>query len=147
MCVRLDREVHVLILELLGRPIIRKMARQGRNGFYNPSSKELQQIRWQITPHAPKEPYTCPIEMYIFFYFSPPKKTSKRRKEQMYANMIKHTVRPDYDNTGYIYTNAMTGLIYQDDSQIWHADARKLWGETEKTVIHINPNLEDECFS
>lgn len=58
--------------------------------------------------------------------------------------MIKHISKPDLDNLAYLVTNAMKGIIYQDDSQIVEKYERKQYGLDPRIVIEIRDlNIEE----
>ena len=130
----------MLLFEIHGKPIPQKQTKFARGGWaYDPSKKDLHQIQWQLKPYAPQEPLTGRLEIDYTFYMPIPKGTSAIKRRQMLNDVIGHTKRPDFDNLAYIITNAMKGIIYQDDSLIADAHIHKRWGDIGKTVIKIIP--------
>ena len=57
----------------------------------------------------------------------------------MLDGRIQHIVRPDVDNCGYLITNAMKKIIYNDDSQVVDLYLHKRYGDVEKTTVKILP--------
>ena len=134
------------IFEIHGQPVPQKQtAFNRRSGHaYNPSSKEIQFVQWQLKAYAPQEPLQGRIEVQYTFYLPIPKGTSSIRKRQMLNDVIGHTKRPDFDNLAYLITNAMKGIVYLDDSQITDAVIRKRYGADPKTVIKVIPIQQSE---
>lgn len=104
---------------------------------YDPSKEDLNEIKWQAQFHAPKEPFTGPIDLDISFYLPIPKSTSGIKSRQMKANIIKHIKKPDIDNLAYLVTNALKGIIYADDSQIVKQTCSKFYSDTPRTIIKV----------
>lgn len=126
--------------ELYGPPRPQKQTRRGDHGlFYNPSSKEQEQIQWEARPHAPNQPFGCPVHLDLTFIFTPSLGTSGIRKRQMISGVIHHIKRPDIDNLAYLVTNSLKSLFYVDDSQITEMRLSKRYGETAKTIVKIIP--------
>lgn len=129
----------MFIFELLGPPIPQKQTRFGNGKAYDPSKDDKKYIEWQIKPFAPKTPLKGPVKVDFTLYFPVPKGTSGIKKKQMLNHVIHHTKKPDADNCAYIITNAMKGIVYDDDSQIIDLCIHKRYGEEVKTVIKVIP--------
>lgn len=132
----------MLMFEIFGRPIPQKQTQFFRGHAYDPSKKAKTMLQWQIQSHAPKQPFAGPIILDIFFYFQIPKSTSKAKRKQMINGQIQHIIRPDVDNCGYLITNAMKKIIYNDDSQVVDLFLHKRYAEVEKTVVKIMPYVD-----
>lgn len=125
--------------EILGPPTYQKQTRFNRNGScYDPSSKEKQRIQWAIKPHAPSMLINCPIEMTQEFYLPIPKASPKTIYKLMLSKTIMPTKKPDIDNMAYIITNALKGIVYQDDNLICILHLYKFYSDNPRTVIKIN---------
>lgn len=72
-------------------------------------------------------PFSGPLVVELEFYFAKPK-TNKTNH---------HTQRPDADNLGKLVTDAMNGVIYNDDSQITKIISSKLWAEDGEPMVCI----------
>lgn len=130
----------MFIFEISGDPIPQKQTQWTRRGHvYDPSKKDKEQIQWQIRPNAPASPLQGAIEMHLTFYVAIPKGTSAIRRRQMLNGVILPTKRPDFDNLAYIITNALKGIVYQDDSLVTDCIIRKRYGDPTKTIIKIIP--------
>lgn len=81
-------------------------------------------------------PSDLPVLIKCVFTFLPPK-TSLKRKRMMLSNEIKHTKRPDGSNLYYLVENAMKGVVYRDDSQVYYFEVLKQYGEKEVTQLEV----------
>ena len=73
-------------------------------------------------------PKKTPVEIDITFYFNRPASKSKRAE---------FTVKPDLDKLMRAVGDALTGICFEDDSQIVHAIIRKRYGSPERTIIEV----------
>lgn len=129
----------VYLFEVIGNPVPQKQTRFVRSTgiAYNPSSKDIKQLQWQIKPYAPTEPLKCPVEMTLVFYMPIPASASKRVKVQMLNGIILPAKKPDFDNLAYLVTNALKGIVYVDDAQVTDCIIRKRYSDKPRTVIRI----------
>ena len=111
---------------------------------YDPSQKQKQIIQWQIKPFAPTTPLSSALEMTIVFFLPIPKSASKAVRTQMINRVILPDKKPDDDNLSYLVTNALKGIIYDDDKRICARHIYKFYGTDPKTVIRIRPILQAE---
>lgn len=126
---------------LSGSPIPQKRTRFScRGGFpraYDPSKKDLDMIRWQVRPFAPKEPLQGPIYLGMIFYLPIPKATSKARCEHMRNRILLPVSKPDVDNLAYLVTNALKTIVYHDDSQVCEQHIYKVYDDLPRTEIIV----------
>ena len=131
--------------ELKGIPIPWK--RPGRNNktgaIYDQQKMLKDQIRWQMRGHYHEEPLKIPVEVNFSFYMPMPKNASAPRKRDMLHGMIHHICRPDVDNLSKFYLDTMTGVIYEDDSQVCEMGVKKLYATEPYTLIEITPKICD----
>jgi len=111
---------------------------------YNPSSKEIEMVQWQVKPFAPAIPLKGAIELSMTFYLPIPKNTSAAKRRQMLNQVILPTIAPDEDNCSYLITNALKKLVYEDDKQIFAKHVYKFYGDNPKTVIKVREILQME---
>jgi len=78
-----------------------------------------------------------PIEVHvsIVIYRLPPKSWSKKKQKRAIEGYIRPTTKPDLDNQEKTIFDALSGVIYDDDSQItqktiskiyWHVDGARV---------------------
>lgn len=83
------------------------------------------------------------VKTYMTFYMPIPKSTSKKKREQMINNEIKHTVHNgDLDNLCKGVLDALNGIAYKDDSQITVIHANKRYGEIPGIELRIVEDVE-----
>lgn len=69
-----------------------------------------------------------PVDLTVAFYFRRP--ASKKKAVAL-------TVKPDIDKCVRSLADALTGICFDDDSQITDLYARKLYGEPERVEIEV----------
>jgi Holliday junction resolvase RusA-like endonuclease len=122
-----------------------KQTQWTRSGHsYDPSKKDKERIQWQIRPTAPEKPLAQPVELTLVFFFPIPKAASKAMRTQMLNRVILPDKRPDIDNLAYLVTNALKGIVYDDDSRVCVQLLYKFYGAEPKTVIKVRPILQAE---
>ncbi len=67
--------------------------------------------------------------------FEIPKSTSKVNKEQMLANNISPTKKPDIDNIVKIVLDALNKFAFKDDTQITKLEVEKMYSSSEEKLI------------
>jgi crossover junction endodeoxyribonuclease RusA len=82
---------------------------------------------------AERIPRKIPVELRLRFYFQKPESRSK--KAQM-------TVKPDVDKLVRAVGDSLSGICYDDDSQVTDLIVRKRYGVPERTEIEV---LEANC--
>jgi len=105
---------------------------------YDPDKKINDLIKLQFKNQFHGELIEGPIEMDITFFMPIPKSTSKKKRNLMLTNDIKHVKRGDVDNFCKKYLDCLNEIVYKDDSQIWSLVARKLYSENPRIEITLN---------
>ncbi len=97
------------------------------------TNKNLKPWRQQITETAmtlSAPVIQGPVAMSLVFYFKRPKSVKK--------TVIYKTSRPDTDKLIRSVLDSLTGVLYQDDSQVARFDRiEKLYGDTERVEIQV----------
>jgi Holliday junction resolvase RusA-like endonuclease len=132
----------MIILELFGAPIPWK--RPGLNkrtgGVYDQQAKEKEQYRWQLRSQFKDDPLSVPMMVKILFRMPIVKSTKgKAKRLQMISGMLVPTKKPDADNLAKLVLDSMTGIIYQDDSQVVDLFCSKRFSEKPGVSIRIIP--------
>lgn len=105
---------------------------------YNPRLPEKEFYQWQIrSQYNQTKPISGPVSVVYTYHMPIPKATSKIRRLQMLNGMSHPIKRPDLDNLNKFLSDTLIGLVIDDDSQIISLQARKIFGESPKTVIQI----------
>ena len=71
-----------------------------------------------------------------------PKGVSKAVREQMINRVILPDKPPDEDNLAYLISNALKGIVYDDDKRVCIKHVYKFYGPDPKTVIRVRPILQ-----
>jgi len=131
----------MIILTIDGEPTawMRPGFNKKTGAVYDQQKKEKGQCKWQLQAQMNEKPLTVPLELDIVFYFSVPKSTSTAKRKQMLRDDIHHMIKPDNDNLQKYYLDCMTGIIYEDDCQVVDIHARKVYGDSPRTVICVRP--------
>lgn len=78
-----------------------------------------------------------PVKVEIVAFFTPPKSTKKKQRQEMLANLILPTKKPDCDNIAKIVLDALNQIAYKDDSQVIDLSVRKQYASEAKVYVHI----------
>lgn len=113
-----------------------------KNGLFNTKSiiytpkktKDFEsELKWKIKASliGYEFPIECehPIAMHIEFRFAMSNNKSK--------DML-HCKKPDWDNLGKIVSDALNGLLYKDDKQLWDVRIIKKYNDINKDQIYIS---------
>ena len=126
-----------------GRP---KFVRIGNHVHtYDPekSRSYKQLVRFWVTQHLKKidgfKPYENALCVDLTFYLGIPSSWTKKRKLEASQGQIRPTSKRlgDADNLCKSVTDAISGLIYVDDSQIVNLGVSKWYSETPRCVLKI----------
>ena len=127
-----------------GPPVPQKQTRCCSQGsfFYDPSAKDKKRIQHILRLKDHGAPLKGPVELKIEFYMPIPKSASKADKERMASHKILHQKRPDEDNLAYLISNALKGIVYEDDSQVCAKIVYKIYDKEPRTVINVREIYE-----
>jgi Holliday junction resolvase RusA-like endonuclease len=82
-------------------------------------------------------PMTGPVMMSIRVYVPIPASFSQKKREMARNNQILPTTKPDWDNYGKIFSDALNGLAYVDDKQVVSGLVRKRYGDSPCADVAI----------
>lgn len=77
------------------------------------------------------EPTRDPVYVSMFFIFARPKSHLKKNGDLTRSAPVWPATRPDLDKLARAALDAMTGLVFVDDSQVVYLNARKSYGTTQ----------------
>lgn len=75
------------------------------------------------------------LKIKIKAIFKPPKGTSKKKIAELIGKPYLH--KPDADNIAKIICDALNGVAYKDDNQIYYLSVEKEYGEENMTIVEI----------
>ena len=106
----------------------------------NPKLKNwADNINYLAQVHAPEVPWDGPVLLFLFFKMQKPKSAPKTRR--IYA-----VKKPDLDKLIRAVKDSLTGVIYNDDSQVIHVYPWKDYSPTpgiDLTVLNVPSFLSD----
>ena len=120
-----------------GKPLPYAAPMVTRRGFaYDRKHKEKKRLRMEVgRQFLDKKPLEGPIRVDIIFYMAVPESTSKKMKERMISQEIRHLKKPDVDNCIKWTLDLVKGTIIKDDNQVCELRARKLYSTNPETII------------
>lgn len=123
-----------------GKPRGKQRPRFGNGRVYTP--KETQDYERLIRQCFVREnrgavPFKGSVKVAVICYYSAPKKTTKKREEEMRAGIVYPTVKPDLDNVFKAVADALNGYAYEDDRQIYGAYIEKRFDLDGKPRIYV----------
>lgn len=128
----------MITLEIDGIPVPWAAHQGYGRRSYNPRIKEKQYCQWQIkAQYNQKAPLSGPLSLCVSFYLPIPKGTSKIRSRQMLNGVMHHIKKPDVDNLQKFILDCLKTIVFEDDSQIFEIQAKKLFSEIPKTLVQI----------
>ncbi|MBE3085173.1 MAG: RusA family crossover junction endodeoxyribonuclease [Bacteroidetes bacterium] len=126
-----------------GVPIPQHRPRACRRGnfinVYDSQKKDKENMRWKIKFEYRDKPLAMPLKIELLFAMPIPKSTSKIRRNAMLTNDMPPAKRPDADNLCKWFLDCLTGILYEDDSQIIELNIKKIYSEYPRTVIKAYP--------
>ena len=78
-----------------------------------------------------------PLYAIVSIFYSIPKSTPKKNIEPMLAGKIRPCKKPDIDNIIKIIFDALNGVAYKDDTQIFEVNATKAYGEQARVEVEL----------
>jgi len=131
----------MIIFTIPGNPKAQKRHRSGKWGNYDPSADAKKDFLLQVMNNRPGKPLTGAISLDLTFHMSRPKNHFGTGRN---ANKLKNSApswclsKPDVDNLAKFVMDALNGVYWRDDSQIWELNVRKLWAnDSPRTDVII----------
>ena len=129
-----------------GKPIAKARPRFYRRGkyvgTYNGQEMEEGKFMLLVREQFEGELIEGPVDLWLKFFMPIPKSTSKKNRESMKLQLIRHTKRPDLDNLIKFTKDCLNEVVWKDDSQVCRIEAVKLYGESPRTEIRIFYSIE-----
>ena len=121
-----------------GRP--RATASGGYARMYTPTktvSYEEKVVAFYLESngHVPMIEKDVPVYADIIAFFKMPKSWSKTKLNKMVGTPCLKA--PDFDNIGKIICDALNGVAYHDDKQVYQAHISKYWSTTDRVEVEI----------
>jgi Holliday junction resolvase RusA-like endonuclease len=82
-------------------------------------------------------PITGPVRVAIIATFAPAASWSKKKAAAFVGQP--HTQKPDADNIAKVVKDSLNRIAWVDDSQVAEMFVSKVWGQTNQTLVTIEP--------
>lgn len=99
--------------------------------------ENLVKLYYQQTAQGFMFPKGEMLEVRIIAYYSIPKSTSKKKRQEMLDNKIRPIKKPDFDNIGKIICDSLNLIAYHDDAAIVDAQVRKFYSDEPRVEVII----------
>lgn len=123
-----------------GSPVAKGRPRVGRYGTYTPKKtstfESYVEYCW-VAEYGNLKPSERALIVSIVFYMPIPKSVSKKAREAIGRGETKHIKKPDLDNMAKSILDALNGLAYKDDSQIYSLTLLKTYNEIPRSELII----------
>jgi Holliday junction resolvase RusA-like endonuclease len=106
---------------------------------YDPkTSKEFKEKLKGLAKKYHMSPSERALEVSIVFYMGIPKSYSKKFREDALRKRELHVKKPDVDNLAKGTLDALTGVLWKDDSQIVKLIIEKVYGEIPRIEMEVH---------
>ena len=122
-----------------GRP--RYTVRGGHAVAYTPESTRTYeaQIRQAWAEQDGRDFGPAALAMVLTAYYPVPSKARKAEREAMLSGQVPVTDKPDLDNVLKAVMDALNSTAYQDDRQVTHINAARVYSEDPRIEIDLIP--------
>ena len=127
---------------IAGKPFAKQRPRVAKFGTHARVYTPKETVSFERTvgqvalPHFPS-PMSGPVKLTMIAVFQPADSWSGKRKRDALGQP--HTQKPDLDNCLKAIKDGLNRIAWGDDAQVAEVAVRKVWGETECTIITIEP--------
>lgn len=83
------------------------------------------------------QPCACSLQMSMVAFVPIPASWSKQKRAAALAGLLHPVSRPDLDNYEKAVTDALNGVVFEDDSQICDVIKSKRYGENPRIVLEF----------
>jgi Holliday junction resolvase RusA-like endonuclease len=85
-----------------------------------------------------KPPMAEPVSLNIMVTTEPPRSITKAKRELMLAGVERPAKKPDLDNVVKLISDALNGIVFEDDRQVVELWVVKRYGEEAKAVVSVD---------
>lgn len=125
-----------------GRP---KFARRGKFvSVYTPEKTKTYEAKVAevaMIAMGDHDPLETPIVVCVYISMAVPASYSKKRRKDCLDKIERPLKKPDIDNVAKGITDAMNGIVYQDDCQIVSLHVTKVYATESSVSIFISEEL------
>ncbi|API59540.1 hypothetical protein BSL82_09625 [Tardibacter chloracetimidivorans] len=123
-----------------GEPVA--WARAGKNGkfsFTPPKQRNFGAMVKILAAEAMdgREPYDGPVKLLVDVCLAIPASKPKKWQNDAALRLIRPVKKPDWDNAGKIISDALNGIVWNDDAQVIEATVRKFYDLTPRVQVMV----------
>jgi Holliday junction resolvase RusA-like endonuclease len=85
-----------------------------------------------------KPPIAEPVSLIVMVITEPPRSITKAKRELMLAGVERPAKKPDLDNVVKLISDALNGIVFEDDRQVVELWVVKRYGEEAKAVVSVD---------
>lgn len=126
-----------------GIPVAKGRPRVSRWGTYTPEKTVNYEnlVKLSYMQQVNEKPLDGALTMELDLYFPIPKSYTKKKKIQIEVGELKYMKKPDIDNCIKSILDALNGLAFTDDNQIYKVTATKNYSKDPRAEVRI---MEDK---
>lgn len=132
----------MILLDLPYAPIPWKAPRFSKWGTYDEQAKKKSDIKLLIQSQYSGEILECPVSIEFIFYFTPPKKTAKKKLPLYVSNHIPILNTTDCTNCQKLFEDCLQGIVIKNDRQVQKITSEKKWSTKSHVVAKIQKLFE-----
>ena len=126
------------IFNIPGKPIPWMRAGRQKNRYYDRQLDKKVYVRTIVQSQMKiKEPISKALKLIIEFHMSVP--TSWKKTRRLAVPKTPHKRIPDLDNMVKFICDALNGILWVDDAQIYEIHCKKFYRETAQTLFRVEP--------
>ena len=84
-----------------------------------------------------RTPVEAPVSVFVMAYFPIPKSWPKEKRERAACHLISPQVKPDADNCLKLVLDAMNGIVFKDDKQVFCVSFTKHYSAAPRLKILV----------
>jgi len=140
-------QIATVHMTVLGNVHAKESVRRNKyGGFYMPAETKdyMNKIKLAAANHRDvmQRYKAMPVSMFIIAEFTPPKSSSMVFQIRAIDGKILYTKRPDYDNIDKIVGDALQGIAFDNDSQIFKCTTTKQYAVRD--CLHITLTYHED---
>lgn len=130
-------------LVIPGEPVAKGRARvrviNGRPSLYTPKTTINAEkiVKAEAYRIFRGQPLTGPLMIRVDAFFAIRPSWTKKKQAALLGQP--HMIKPDWDNLGKLFCDALNGIVYVDDAQIAGGLCMKWWSDRSRTEITVTP--------
>ena len=83
-------------------------------------------------------PISEPVSLNIMVITEPPRSITKAKRQAMLAGILRPAKKPDLDNVVKLISDALNGIVFEDDRQVVELWVVKRYGEEARAVVSVD---------